>query len=65
VGFTMSLFIAQLAFVDPSLLAAAKVGVLLASLLAAVASVAAGFLLLPMAPGAATTAHEAETSTTR
>jgi Na+:H+ antiporter, NhaA family len=67
VGFTMSLFIAQLAFVDPALLAAAKVGVLMASLLAAVASVVAGFLLLPrgLEPGAATTAHEAETSTTR
>jgi NhaA family Na+:H+ antiporter len=36
IGFTMSIFIAMLAFADPNLLAAAKLGVLLASLVAAV-----------------------------
>jgi len=35
IGFTMSIFIAGLAFEDPALLAAAKVAVLLASTLAA------------------------------
>ena len=37
IGFTMSLFIAGLAFADPALLDAAKVGVLLASTLAGIA----------------------------
>lgn len=41
-GFTMSLFIASLAFSDPTLLAAAKFAILIASLLAGVA----GFLFL-------------------
>ena len=41
-GFTMSLFIASLAFIDPDRLAMAKLAILLASLLAG----AAGFLIL-------------------
>lgn len=41
-GFTMSLFIASLAFADPAMLATAKLAILLASLLAGIA----GFLLL-------------------
>ncbi len=47
VGFTMSLFIANLAFADPRLLATAKCAVLLASALAAAVSFAAGRLLRP------------------
>ncbi len=47
IGFTMSLFIAGLAFVDPALLDAAKVGVLAASCLAG----AVGWLLLRRALG--------------
>ncbi|MBT9466168.1 Na+/H+ antiporter NhaA [Hydrogenophaga sp.] len=43
IGFTMSIFIATLAFVDANLLNAAKVGVLLASLVAAVLGLAWGF----------------------
>jgi len=64
VGFTMALFIAQLAFSDLRLLAAAKLGVLMASGAAAVISIALGRLLLPRerAPGAAATADEAEAS---
>ncbi len=64
VGFTMALFIAQLAFSDLRLLAAAKLGVLMASGAAAVMSIALGRLLLPRerAPGAAATADEAEAS---
>jgi NhaA family Na+:H+ antiporter len=65
VGFTMSLFIAQLAFSDPAILAAAKRGVLVASGGAAVIGLLLGRLLLaPVeAPRAARTADEAESST--
>jgi len=65
VGFTMSLFIAQLAFADSRLLAAAKLGILGASGAAAVLGLALGRLLLPNVdtPGAARTADEAERST--
>jgi Na+:H+ antiporter, NhaA family len=45
IGFTMSLFIANLAFPDPGLLAASKCAVLLASVLAAAASFTAGRLV--------------------
>ena len=45
IGFTMSLFIANLAFPDPALLAASKCAVLLASVLAATLSLVAGWLV--------------------
>jgi NhaA family Na+:H+ antiporter len=65
VGFTMALFISQLAFADVNLLAAAKLGILSASAGAAVISLALGRLLLSPVetPGAAQTADEAEGST--
>jgi NhaA family Na+:H+ antiporter len=65
VGFTMALFIAQLAFTDGRLLAAAKLGVLGASGCAAVLGLVAGRLLLTPESGlgAALTVDEAETST--
>jgi hypothetical protein len=65
VGFTMALFVAQLAFTNPSLLAAAKLGVLAASGGAAVLGLVLGRLLLApvAAAGAAQTADEAESST--
>lgn len=65
VGFTMALFIAQLAFADPGLLGAAKLGVLAASGGAALLSLLAGRSMLDGAPvtGAARTADEAEGST--
>ena len=65
VGFTMALFIAQLAFETPELLAAAKLGVLGASGVAALAALSLGWLLLSpvRAAGAAQTAEEAESST--
>ena len=44
IGFTMSIFIATLAFDDAQLLGSAKLGVLLASLLAAVLGLSWGFL---------------------
>lgn len=44
IGFTMSIFIATLAFDDPDLLGAAKLGVLMASLLAASLGLCWGFL---------------------
>jgi NhaA family Na+:H+ antiporter len=65
VGFTMALFIAQLAFSDAKLLAAAKLGVLAASGLAAVAALVLGRLLLThtTTAGVAQSADEAESST--
>jgi NhaA family Na+:H+ antiporter len=65
VGFTMSLFVAQLAFADPSHLAAAKLGVLSGSALAALLGLALGRALLSPIQGThfATTADEAECST--
>jgi NhaA family Na+:H+ antiporter len=65
VGFTMALFIAQLAFSDAVLLRAAKLGVLVASGCAAVLGLALGRLLLTptQAAKAAETADEAECST--
>lgn len=65
IGFTMALFVAQLAFVDPALLAGAKLGILAASALAAVLGVGIGRLLLsPQAPAVSVvTADEAESST--
>jgi NhaA family Na+:H+ antiporter len=65
VGFTMALFIAQLAFAHPQLLAAAKLGVLIASAVAAVVALVLGRLMLApfQAAGAAQTADEAERST--
>jgi NhaA family Na+:H+ antiporter len=65
IGFTMALFIAQLAFESPQALAAAKIGVLAASAAAAVLGLALGRALLGTvtAPGVAATADEAERST--
>jgi NhaA family Na+:H+ antiporter len=65
VGFTMSLFIAQLAFIDAGLLAAAKLGVLAASGVAAVFALVVGWSVLTPAEvhGAARCADEAEGST--
>ena len=64
VGFTMALFIAQLAFSDARLLSAAKLGVLAASGIAAIFGVLLGRILLaPVGTtGAAQTADEAESS---
>lgn len=53
VGFTMSLFIAQLAFASPELLAAAKLGVLVASAAAAALGIALGRALLGSRPAPA------------
>jgi NhaA family Na+:H+ antiporter len=65
IGFTMSLFIAQLAFGAGTSLANAKLGVLGGSVLATVAALLAGRALLDAAPvpGAAESADEAESST--
>jgi Na+:H+ antiporter, NhaA family len=65
VGFTMALFIANLAFSDPALLAPAKLGVLAASLAAGIGGLVLGRVLLaPVAiEGSAATPDEAESST--
>ncbi|MBS2017475.1 MAG: Na+/H+ antiporter NhaA [Deltaproteobacteria bacterium] len=65
VGFTMALFVAQLAFSSPPLLAAAKLGVLVASGAAAVVGLVLGRLLLQATErnDIAQTADEAEGST--
>jgi NhaA family Na+:H+ antiporter len=47
IGFTMAIFIAQLAFADPSLLAIGKLGVLLASAVAGAVGLVFGYLFLP------------------
>lgn len=62
IGFTMALFIAQLAFVQPEQLAAAKVGILLSSAAAGVLALLCGRLLLRPQPTAeqARSADEAE-----
>jgi NhaA family Na+:H+ antiporter len=65
IGFTMSLFIAALAFSAGSNLETAKIGILLGSGVAAVAVLVLGRLILPnaAAAGSATTESEAEGST--
>lgn len=66
IGFTMSLFIAQLGFADAKLLSAAKLGVLVGSAVAAVLGLVIGRVLLRSNPdqtGVAQTADEAESST--
>ena len=65
IGFTMALFIAQLAFADAGLLAAAKLGVLAASAGMAIQALVLGRALLTASarPGAAKTVDEAERST--
>jgi NhaA family Na+:H+ antiporter len=64
IGFTMSLFIAQLAFASPALLGAAKLGVLAGTGVAGVLGVGLGLALLrPLtSAGPARTADEAEGS---
>ncbi len=65
VGFTMALFIAQLAFSNPSFLGAAKLGILGASGAAAVLTLVFGRIFLSETnhPAIAMTADEAESST--
>jgi NhaA family Na+:H+ antiporter len=64
IGFTMALFIAQLAFADPALLGAAKLGVLVGSVIAGMLGLLAGRLALDtQATHAAASEAEAESST--
>ncbi len=65
IGFTMSIFVASLAFTGPAQLAAAKLGVLAGSAIAAVLALALGRWLLPVttSPAIAASADEAESST--
>ena len=65
IGFTMAIFIAQLAFTNPELLATAKLAVLCASGVAALLGLALGYALLSPTAQAqgALTAVEAESST--
>jgi Na+:H+ antiporter, NhaA family len=65
IGFTMALFVAQLAFADAHLLGAAKLGVLIASGIAAIVGLGLGWLVLKPVQhlGIAQTADDAEDST--
>src|SRR5262249_7601500 len=63
VGFTMALFIAQLAFLSGPLLEIAKFAILCGSGFAGTVSLIAGRRVLKIGPGAATSDAEAETST--
>lgn len=65
IGFTMALFIAQLAFTDPTLLGIAKVAVLIGSFIAGILGIVLGLVLLPKQADAssAQTVDEAERST--
>ena len=65
IGFTMAIFIANLAFPGSAAVGSAKLAVLLASLLAAVIGLVVGRAILSAAPvpGAAATLDEAERST--
>lgn len=67
IGFTMSMFIAQLAFVNASHLGAAKLGVLAASGISSVVALVLGRVALSpvVLTAAALTADEAESSTTK
>jgi Na+:H+ antiporter, NhaA family len=67
IGFTMALFVSQLAFADAKLLSAAKLGILMASSIAAVIGLVVGrlFLVPRLDPGAAQSVDEAEQSTDR
>ncbi|HEX6763966.1 MAG TPA: Na+/H+ antiporter NhaA [Polyangiaceae bacterium] len=67
IGFTMSLFIAQLAFEDAALLAAVKLGVIAASTTAGILALVFGRLLLDerRVEGSALDVDEAEASTER
>jgi NhaA family Na+:H+ antiporter len=67
IGFTMAIFIAGLAFDGSQLLSSAKLAVLVASGVAAVAGLIAGKLVLSAAPvaGAATCADDAEAAIER
>jgi Na+/H+ antiporter NhaA len=62
IGFTMSLFIAQLAFPPGPLLETAKLGILVGSLVAAVVGLGVGRALLRSDPRTAATETEAERS---
>jgi NhaA family Na+:H+ antiporter len=64
IGFTMSIFIASLAFPTGANLETAKIGILVGSGVAAVLAYALGRITLPWSSaGAAVTAAEAEAST--
>jgi NhaA family Na+:H+ antiporter len=67
IGFTMALFVAQLAFPSGALLETAKLAILCGSALAAVVSLVAGYRILSLnsAPDAAATDAEAEASTAK
>ncbi len=60
IGFTMAIFIAELAFASPELLAVAKLGVLVSTALAAVAGLLVGRAILPMPSVAAGLASDGE-----
>ena len=64
IGFTMAIFIAELAYGDPDLLAVAKLGVLAATAVAAIAALVLGRIMLPAQPDAVADVGESSVEST-
>jgi NhaA family Na+:H+ antiporter len=64
IGFTMAIFIAELAFGDPDLLAVAKLGVLAATAVAAIVALVLGRIMLPAQPDAVADVGESSVEST-
>ena len=64
IGFTMAIFIAELAYGDPDLLAVAKLGVLAATAVAAIAALVLGRIMLPAQPAAVADVGESSVEST-
>ena len=64
IGFTMAIFIAELAYGDPDLLAVAKLGVLAATAVAAIVALVLGRIMLPAQPDAVADVGESSVEST-
>jgi NhaA family Na+:H+ antiporter len=64
IGFTMAIFIAELAYGDPDLLSVAKIGVLVATAVAATLALVLGRIMLPAQPAAVADVGEGSVEST-